>query len=98
MTRGARQHESAGTAVPVEFGLDRIQHDRGLLVLVDADGRDAGYERRRVRCERVSGRRVVQVEQHRSATLSDVAQQGGLSDRARSFQQHDRVVDEPLQS
>ena len=49
----ARQDETAGPAVAVQLGLDRVEYQRDVLVLVDADRSSTCDE-----CPGVSGHRV----------------------------------------
>jgi hypothetical protein len=56
------QREPARSPVGVQLSLDRVQHDRGLLVLVDEDRVRAGDEDTRISRDGIPGRRFVEIE------------------------------------
>ncbi|WP_165036503.1 hypothetical protein [Candidatus Protofrankia californiensis] len=72
-----RQDEAARPAVAVEFGLDRIEDERDVLVLVHTGWASAGDERPGVPGHRVAHGHVVEVGNLRFDVGGEAPQQGG---------------------
>jgi hypothetical protein len=90
--------ELSGSAGDVQPGLDRIEHHRCVLVLIDQNRPitvDHGCRVTSDCCARVE---VVQVEEPTSEMVSQLAQERRLADGAWTLQQHDGTLLLALQS
>jgi hypothetical protein len=94
--RGTGQDEAARTAVLVELGLDGVEDQRCLLILIDTDRTGPGDEGAGVGENRALGGRVVEVEDAtRRVSRGNVTKQGGLTNRPRPLEQEYWVIGHP---
>jgi hypothetical protein len=85
-------HEPTRCAVPVEFGLDRIEDERHVLILVNAHWRRSGDENSGIGRNGVACLKIIEVDDVSIVRRCQGTQQGGLAHRAWALKREHRFV------
>jgi hypothetical protein len=97
ISRRAGEHEPSRSAVAVELGLDRVQHLRHVLKLVDQHRGLAAHEQRRIGPHSIACAQIVEIDDLPPSCTSQLAQQRGLPHRPRTLQNdHGLVAHTPI--
>jgi hypothetical protein len=94
VARRTREDEPAGPSVSIQLSLDGVEDERDVLVLVDAHRLRPCDEGRRIRCHRIPGRDVVEVEEASSRLARKASEQRGLAHGPGTLQQQDGLLTE----